>query len=121
MGSPAYKFRTLRLRDAWLPAVLMGAVIGGSIYIGFAEVGLLVAMSVLAIGVTALAYSDAKKEPRYWLVIAFFCGAHGLILAFSNADWIPKPTIVLMPIAMLDYLAMAWLFPKLSGLTFDHS
>lgn len=121
MGSPSYSFRTLRLRDAWLPAVLMCAIIGCSIYIDLPEVGLLVAMSVLAIGVTALAYFDAKKEPRYWLVIAIFCGAHGLILAFSNADWVPKPTILLMPIAMLDYLAMAWLFPKLSGLAFDHS
>ncbi|MBP6362156.1 MAG: hypothetical protein KA233_07285 [Novosphingobium sp.] len=78
-------------------------------------------MSFAVIVITGQAFSDAKTEPRLWATLAVFGLVHAGILSFANEAWIPKPTAAITPVFALDYLAMAWAFPKLSGLRFDVS
>ena len=121
METAAYRFRTLGPRALWFPLCCLGLVFGIGIFLGQVATGWLLAMSVAVVVITGQAFSDAKAEPRFWATLAGYGLVHIGILSFSNEAWIPKPTAAIMPVFLLDYLAMAWAFPKLSGLRFDVS
>jgi uncharacterized membrane protein AbrB (regulator of aidB expression) len=121
METAAYRFRTLGPRALWFPLCCLGLVFGIGIFLGQVAIGWLLAMSVAVIVITGQAFSDAKAEPRFWATLAGYGLVHIGILSFSNEAWIPKPTAAITPVFLLDYLAMAWAFPKLSGLRFDVS
>lgn len=85
------------------------------------DLAFLAAMSAVPIGVTAYAFRDGANEPRYWITIVGYCVIHALALRFAGGDWIPQPAVVLAPLFILDYLLLAYLFPKLSGLKYDYT
>ncbi len=76
-------------------------------------------MSLAVIVMVGQSFADAKGEVRYWMILAAFAVLHGVILAFSDEQWIPKPTAAITPVFILDYIAMGFAFPRLSGLKFD--
>ncbi len=83
------------------------------------DVAFLAAMSTVPIGVTAFSYREGRNEPRYWITIAGYCVIHVLALRLLGSDWIPRPAIALAPLFILDYLLLAYIFPKLSGISFN--
>ena len=91
--------------------------------LGFAgldfSVAFLAGMSSVPIGVTAYSYRDGASEPRYWITVALYCIAHILALWLAGGGWIPKPAAALTPFFLADYLLLAYLFPKLSGIAFE--
>lgn len=116
-----YRFRTLGARALWLPLCCLGVVFGIGVSLGQAAIGWLFAMSFAVIVITGQAFSSAKAEPRFWATLVGYGLVHIALLSFANEAWIPRPTAAITPVFFLDYLAMAWAFPKLSGLRFDIS
>jgi len=121
MQGRVYDFRTLGRRALWLPLCALGIVFGAGLYTGHAATGWLLGMSAAVIVITGEAFGAASEEPRFWTTLAGYVVAHIIVFAHSTEAWIPKPTAVMTPLFMLDYLAMGWAFPKLSGLRFDMS
>lgn len=85
------------------------------------DVAFLAAMSAVPIGVTTYSYRDGGNERRYWITLAGYCLVHVLALRLIGGDWIPRPAVALTPLFILDYLLLAYLFPKLSGLKYDYT
>tara|TARA_B100000678_G_C17829250_1_gene350375 strand:+ start:142 stop:516 length:375 start_codon:yes stop_codon:yes gene_type:complete len=119
MVSPCYQFRTLRARDLWLPLTLLFSIFFVAILFERPAQGWLIGMSFSVIVMVGQSFADAKSEGRYWMVLAAFAVLHGVILAFSDEQWIPKPTAAITPVFLLDYIAMSFTLPRLSGLKFD--
>ena len=120
MNGPPRQFRTFERRQLlWLLPLMLG-IWTGLAHAGIAvDVAFLAAMSAVPIIVTAFSYRDAADDLRYWITIAGYCALHELALHFIGGDWIPSPAVALTPLFLLDYLLLAYLFPKLSGLRFD--
>lgn len=76
-------------------------------------------MSFAVIVTTGQAFGAAKHEPRYWSALLLYSLLHIGLLSFASEAWIPKPTFTITPFFVLDYLAMGWAFPRVSGLQFD--
>lgn len=120
MSEPTRQFRTFERRQLlWLLPLMLG------IWIGLAQAGIdvdvefLAAMSAVPIIVTAFSYRDAADDPRYWITIMGYCAIHIVTLRFIGGDWIPAPAVALTPLFLFDYVLLAYLFPKLSGLRFE--
>ena len=107
------------MRSLWLPLVGLFLIFFTGIYFGQAATGWLLGMSCAVILIIAQTYADAIREPRYWCALTVYLLLHIGVLAFSSDSWIPKPTAIVIPVFLLDYLAMGFAFPKLSGLVFD--
>lgn len=119
MMEKVYQFQVLRGRALWLPLCSLAVVFGAGIYMGHAATGWLLGMSAAVIAITGQAFSSARAELRFWTTLAGYTVAHIIVFAPSTEAWIPKPTSAITPLFMLDYLAMGWAFPKLSGLCFN--
>ena len=80
----------------------------------------LAGLSSAVIGVTAYAYWDASRDVRFWLTITIYCIGHALAITTFGGDWLPSPTIAISPLFILDYVGMAWLFPKISRIKISY-
>jgi len=96
------------------------------VWLGLALLGLdfdsafLAGLSSAVIGVTAYAYRKAYRDIRFWATIGFYDLVHMLAIATFGGDWLPSPTIAISPLFILDYMGMAWLFPKISRIEFNY-
>jgi len=96
------------------------------VWVGLAMAGLDVDSSFLAglssavIGVTAYAYREACRDIRFWATIGFYSLVHIVAIYTFGGDWLPSPTIAISPLFLLDYMVMAWLFPKVSRINFNY-
>lgn len=99
------------------------AIVGGFLYCfgESQEVAFLFALSTVPIGSIAYQFGDGANEPRYWLTLAGLSALHCVAISTMGGDWIPKHfSIVALPIFLLDYVMIAYLFPKLSGLAYEY-
>ena len=119
MTAADYRFHTLVRRDlVWL-IPLMFAVWAALAMVGIGvDLAFLAGVSSATIGVTAFAYRDAYRDIRFWATLAFFCLAHVLIFCVVGGSWIPKPAAAVTPLFLVDYMAMAYLLPKISRIKF---
>ena len=113
-----YTFQTLSKGALWLPLAILITIFGAAIYVDRAASGWLLAMSFAVIAITGQSYADAIHRLRFWITILIYCALHLVTLSYSTKTWIPKPTSAITPFFILDYLAMGWAFPKISGLRF---
>jgi|GEM_PF-2546662 len=80
----------------------------------------LAGLSSAVIGVTAYAYREACRDIRFWATIGFYSLVHIVAIYTFGGDWLPSPTIAISPLFLLDYMVMAWLFPKVSRINFNY-
>lgn len=96
------------------------------VWVGLALAGLdvdsafLAGLSSAVIAVTAYAYREAFKDFRFWATIGFYAVIHALAISHFGGDWLPSPTIAIAPLFLMDYMGMAWLFPKISRIDFSY-
>ncbi|KUO54675.1 MAG: hypothetical protein APF78_03890 [Sphingomonadales bacterium BRH_c3] len=121
MSESQFRFQTLVRRDLlWLLPLMF------VVWVGLAMAGLDVDSSFLAglssavIGVTAYAYREACRDIRFWATIGFYSLVHIVAIYTFGGDWLPSPTIAISPLFLLDYMVMAWLFPKVSRINFNY-
>ncbi|MEE4212855.1 MAG: hypothetical protein V2I43_26715 [Parvularcula sp.] len=88
-------------------------------YLGDSDRGLLAGMSAAVISIVGWMYWDARQSPRFWATMLAFILAHTAIVYFADENFIPDPTITLMIPFLIDFVAMAWFFPNLSGIRLD--
>ncbi|MBD3746398.1 MAG: hypothetical protein IE932_09315 [Sphingopyxis terrae] len=121
MSAAQFRFQTLVRRDLlWLLPLMIG------VWVGLALIGLdvdsafLAGLSSAVVGVTAYAYREASRDIRFWATIGFYGLVHMLAISTFGGDWLPSPTIAISPLFILDYMGMAWLFPKISRIGFNY-
>ena len=119
MNLPLISLRTLRRRDIWIGLVPLLSLFSLFAYIGDSDRGLLAGMSAAVISSVGWMYWDARQSPRFWATMLAFIIAHAAIVYFADENWIPIPTIALMIPFLIDFVAMAWFFPNLSGIRLD--
>ena len=117
--SQVYELRTLKMRDAWPAVVCILSVFFVGICLGNVASGWLIGMSLGVILIVGQSFTEARRELRYWLTLGLYAGLHVALFAFAIEAWIPKPTAMITPHFLIDYLALGWAFPKISGLCFD--
>ena len=119
VNKAALPFYVFRSRDLlWmLPATLGGWIVLAICGVDF-EVGFLLAVSGMAIGVTAFSYRAAYRHAGYWATLGAYAFLHVLFFSFVGGGWLPMPTGLFSPFILLDYFAMAFLLPKVIGVKF---
>ena len=116
-----FKFQTLIRRDLlWLVPLMLGVWIALALSGVDVDAAFLAGLSSVVIGVTGYAYREAFREISFWATMTFYCLVHGLVIAALGGDWLPEPAIAISPIFILDYIGMAWLFPKISRIDFSY-
>lgn len=78
----------------------------------------LLGASSLPIVITAYSYREGGDAVQYWLVIGAYCLLHIAVFAGVPSGWIPARAASLLPLFIPDYILMAYLLPKLSGIAF---
>ena len=121
MSAKQYKFQTLVRRDLlWLLPLMFG-VWGGLLLAGLkVDLAFLVSLSTTVIGVIGHAYREARNDVRFWAVIGLYGLVHWLAITLVGGDWVPSPAIAISPVFILDYMGLAWLFPKISRINFSY-
>ena len=119
MNLPLSSVRTLRRRDIWIGIVPLLSLLSLFAYFEDIDRGLLAGMSAAVISCVGLMYWDARQSPRFWATITAIILAHAAMVYFADENWIPNPTLALTIPFLIDFVAMAWFFPKLSGIRLD--
>lgn len=119
MSSSEFRFHTFTRRDVlWLLPLMFGAWILLMVFGLDADVAFLGGISSAIISVIGFAYREAYRDARYWITIAAYGLIHAAVFGVLGGGWIPKPTVAIVPVFLLDYVVMAFLLPKISGIKF---
>ena len=113
--------RKLRARDAVLPMSAMIATFVAFIYFGHADMGWLIGMSVAVIGLIGSMYRDTYANIRFYLFIIIVLLFHVAIIFAAFHTWKSIPVKAISPLFYLDFIAMALLLPKVTGIRFDET
>lgn len=119
MNLPLNSVRTVRRRDIWIGIVPLLSLLSLFAYFGDIDRGLLAGMSAAVISCVGLMYWDARQSPRFWATMIGIILVHAAMVYFADENWLPNPTLALMIPFLIDFAAMAWFFPKLSGIRLD--
>ena len=91
----------------------------GFVVMGLADFGWLLGMALALTIAVAMIFREGRHSPRFYVVLSLFLIVHGVIFALVVRAWPQLPAKALSPIFVPDFIAMAYLFPKLTGLAFE--
>lgn len=89
------------------------------IFMGSADFGWLLGMALAIIIAVAMIFREGRFNYRFYVVLSLFILVHAAIFLIIIHNWPNLPVKALSPIFIPDFIAMGYLFPKLTGLAFD--
>lgn len=102
-----------------IPLGAMIVTFVGFIFMGLADFGWLLGMALAIIIAVAMIFREGRSSRRFYVVLMLFLLVHAVIFTAILYTWPTLPAKALSPIFIPDFIAMAYLFPKLTGLAFD--
>lgn len=109
----------LRRRDAVLPLLVLGLTFLIANHFGHEEFGWLFGMSMAMISAVVIVYREGLRHSAFLAAICLFIGIHALAFYLVCSRYNDLPVKTLFPAFVFDFIAMAWLIPKIARLTFE--
>jgi len=101
--------------------MLMMSIFIASLFAGYGDLGWLIGMSIVVVWILVNSLREALPIPRFLIVILFVFLIHVAVSVFLVHEFPLVPAKAFSPLFFVDYIAMWFAVPKLSGLTFQPS